>query len=100
MQGGGEMVLIEVSREKKIPILSSNKAGIEEGSTFGPVADFYVLGQMSGEMAVKILRDKVDPARIESKLQEPPLILVNRTSVEILGIQIREQQLENFRFVE
>ena len=41
MQGGGEEALIKVSLDKKIPVLSSNKAGIEQGSTFGPVADFY-----------------------------------------------------------
>ena len=50
MQGGGEQALIEISLDKKIPVLSSNKTGIEQGSTFGIVAVFYVLGQMSGEM--------------------------------------------------
>jgi len=100
MQGGGEKVLIEVSSEKKIPILSSNKAGVEAGSTLGPVADFFTLGKMSGEMAIQILRDKVDPAGLESKLQDPPLILVNRKSAEKLGIQFSGQQMQNFRFVE
>ena len=99
MQGGGENVLIEVSDKKKIPILSSNKAGVEAGSTLGPVADFFILGKMSGEMAVQILRNKVDPARLESKLQDPPLVLVNRKSANSLGIHISEQQLQNFRFV-
>ncbi len=41
MQSGGEEVLIEVSLAEKIPILSSNKKGIEVGVTFGPVADFF-----------------------------------------------------------
>ncbi len=40
MQGGGEEELIKISLDKKIPILSSNKKGIGQGSTFGPVADF------------------------------------------------------------
>ena len=100
MQGGGEEVLIEISREKKIPILSSNKAGVEAGSTFGTVVDFFTLGKMSGEMAVRILRDNVDPARIESKLQDPPLILVNRESADSLGIQFSEQQMQSLVFVD
>ena len=100
MQGGGEEVLIEVSREKKIPILSSNKAGVEAGSTLGTVADFFTLGKMSGQMAVQILRDNVDPARLESKLQDPPLILVNRESASSLGIQFSEQQLQSLLFVD
>ena len=100
MQGGGERALIEISFDKKIPILSSNKIGIEKGATFGPVADFYILGKMSGEMAVKILKENIDPARLQSKTQDPPLTLINRKSANILGIQIPEDQLKNFKYVE
>jgi len=99
-QGGGETALINISLQKKIPILSSNKIGIEEGSTFGPVADFYVLGRISGEMAVKILKENIDPARLQSKIQDPPLTLINRKSANVLGIQIPEEQLKNFKYVE
>jgi len=100
MQGGGERVLIRISLERKIPILSSNKIGIEEGSTFGPVADFYILGKMSGKMAVKILKKNTNPAMLQTKIHEPPLTLINRRSVAILGIEIPENKLENFQYVE
>lgn len=100
MQGGGERALIEISLDKKIPILSSNKIGIEEGSTFGPVADFYILGKMSGEMAVKILKENIAVVRLQSEIQDPPLTLINRKSANILGIQVPEDQLENFKYVE
>jgi len=99
MQGGGEEALIKVSLDKKVPILSSNKVGIEQGSTFGPVADFYVLGKMSGEMAARILREGVPPARLQSKIQDPPLILINGRSAEALGIRIPEEKLTNFQYV-
>ncbi|OUS23998.1 hypothetical protein A9Q99_25970 [Gammaproteobacteria bacterium 45_16_T64] len=88
MQGGGEKILIEASLAQKVPILSSNKNGIEMGSTFGPVADFYTLGKMSGEMASKILVDNIKPSALESKTQDPPLILVNKKSAEFLNIDI------------
>lgn len=99
-QGGGESALIDISLEKKIPIISSNKAGIIEGSTFGPVADFYTLGQMSGIMAVKILTKDIHPARIKSKIQDPPLVLVNKKNADALGIRIPFNELENLKFVE
>ena len=100
MQGGGEKALIEVSLDKKIPILSSNKTGIEQGSTFGVVADFYVLGQMAGEMAAKILQKNIRPTQLESRTQEPPLTLINRKSARLLGISIPEGELRNVEFVE
>ncbi len=99
-QGGGERALVEISRAKKIPILSSNKIGVEEGSTFGPVADFYTLGKMAGEMAVKILRDGISPARLQSKIMEPPLTLVNRDGIKRLGLTVPEHKLANLRYTE
>lgn len=100
MQSGGEQALIEVSLDKKVPILSSNKIGIEKGSTFGVVADFYVLGKMSGEMAVRILKENLRPEQLQSRIQEPPLILINRKSAELLGINIPEDELQNVKYVE
>ena len=100
MQSGGEQALIEVSLEKKIPILSSNKIGIEQGSTFGVVADFYVLGKMSGEMAVKILKENIRPTQLRSRIQDPPLTLINRTSARLLGVPIPENKLQNFEYVD
>jgi len=100
MQGGGEQALIEVSLDKKIPILSSNKAGIEQGSTFGVVADFYVLGRMSGEMAVKILKENIHPMRLKSRTQNPPLTLINRKSARILGISIPKDELRKVEYID
>ena len=99
MQGGGEAVLIKVSQKLKVPILSSNKNGVEAGSTFGPVADFYTLGYMSGKMAVEILVNKVKPTKMQSKLHQPPMILVNRRSLELLDITI-PASISNIKYID
>lgn len=90
MQGGGERALIELSQQHSIPILSSNKSGIEQGSTFGPVADFYTLGMMSGDMAGKILSGNVQPYNLTSQYQSPPTFLVNKQRLNKLGIVLPE----------
>lgn len=100
MQGGGEAALLETSLSQGIPILSSNKAGIEQGSTFGPVADFFTLGKMSGVKAAMILQESVAPAKLESELQNPPLVLVNRSSARQLGVKVPDALLTNIRWVE
>lgn len=91
MQSGGESALIEISLANKIPILSSNKQGVQQGSTFGVVADFYVLGKMSGLMASQILLDGKKPEAIHSKLQTPPTYLVNKKSLEKLAIKLPDK---------
>jgi len=88
MQGGGEKALIDISLENNLPILSSNKKGIEQGSTFGPAADFYTLGFMSGTKAVKILLKDKTPAQLESEFQNPPLVLLNKQSFQKLNLTV------------
>ncbi len=88
MQSGGEEALIKVSLSNKIPILSSNKKGIEQGSTFGVVADFYTLGKISGGMAAQILLENKTPESLQSKMQDPPTYLANRKSLNKLGISV------------
>ncbi len=99
MQGGGEKLLIDISLDKKIPIISSNKVGIEAGSTFGPVADFYTLGKISGQMAATILTQQLNPASLSSELQDPPLILINRSSAKKLGVSVPDN-VNNVSYVE
>ncbi len=88
IQSGGENKLIDISLKKGIPILSSNKKGIEQGATFGVVADFYILGKMSGKMAADILQRGVSPASIQSLTQTPPFYLANRQSINKLDIKL------------
>jgi len=91
MQSGGENTLIELSLLHNIPILSANKKGIEQGSTFGVVADFYQLGNISGKMAALILLDNISPDSLQSKLQDPPTYLFNKSSMKQLNISLPEQ---------
>ena len=88
MQNGGEKILIGLSLTHEMPILSSNKEGIRDGSSFGPVADFYTLGKLSGEMAVKILKGNKTPSQLVSKLQNPPQRLMNRDSLKKLNLVV------------
>jgi len=87
MQNGAERALIELANQHDIPMLSSNKKGIEQGSTFGPVADFYILGRMSGKMAVQILQGKAAPHTLVSEYQSPPTFLINKLRFNKLGLR-------------
>lgn len=98
LQNGGEEVLIDVASKTGIPILSSNKKGIEKGATFGPVADFYSLGRQSGHLAAEILMNGTEPRHLQSSLQKNPVFLINRTSIEQLNINTEKLSLFNHQW--
>lgn len=88
IQNGGEEVIIELANQYQLPILSSNKIGIQKGATLGPVVDFYALGKASGELAVEILKKKAKPSSLSSSYIEEPSILINRTKFLALGLTL------------
>lgn len=98
LQNGGEEILISIANQSNIPILSSNKTGIQQGATFGPVADFYQLGKQSGYLAAEILLDNKEPRHLQSSLQEQPTFLINRKSVERLGLDTRNLAKFNYQW--
>ncbi|WP_087018475.1 ABC transporter substrate-binding protein [Thaumasiovibrio subtropicus] len=100
MQSGGEDALITISLAKKIPILSSNKQGIVNGATFGPVADFYTLGKMAGVKAARILLENTLPTDLESEVQSPPHFLINLTSIKQLALPVPSHKQVTFTYTE
>jgi putative ABC transport system substrate-binding protein len=88
MQGGGEDILIEIAKQLNIPVISSNKKGIEKGAAFGPVADFNLLGRMSGIMAAKILTTSIKPFDLSTQQMPAPLIIINREAIARLNLKI------------
>ncbi len=87
IQTGGEEISIKIGLEKKIPVFSCNKEGIELGALAGNVADFKLLGKMSGIKAMIILSGG-DPSDIRSEKINGDYIFVNTESRKILGISL------------
>lgn len=98
MQSGGEEALIKVSLKNKIPIVSPNKSGIESGSTVGVVSDFYLLGKISGRKAGRILLEGKKPYELQTELQDPPIYLLNRSSLEKLGVDAGKVNIEGIKW--
>lgn len=88
IQNGGEEVIIELANQHRLPVLSSNKLGIQKGATLGPVVDFYALGKASGELAVEILKNKAKPSALSSSYIKKPSILINRKNFMALGLTL------------
>jgi len=91
---GGEETIIELAKQYKKPSFACNKEGILLGHLMGNVADFYVIGKISGRQAALILGG----ARPSSLLTESPaedyLILNTKTAAEI-GIEIPQYILDD-----
>lgn len=94
IQGGGEEIVIEFSKQFKKPTFTCNKDGVLKGALMGNVADFYTIGKLSGNKAGLILNG----AKPSSLLTESPFedyLLVNIKTAQEIGIDIPQYVLDD-----
>lgn len=79
-----------ITNENNIPVIVGEKAVVERGGLATYSVDYYKLGYMAGQQAVKILKDGKNPKDmpIEYLKIEDCELVINETSAKKLGITI------------
>ena len=91
---GAMGVIKQVVLEKRIPAIVGEPNMVENGGSITYGVNYYQLGKLTAEMAVKILKDVVKPSEIASiGLSEFDLI-INKKQLEEIGITIPSSLLE------
>lgn len=91
---GAMGVIKQVVLEKRIPAIVGEPNMVENGGSITYGVNYYQLGKLTAEMAVKILKDGVKPSEITSiGLSEFDLI-INKKQLEEIGIAIPSSLLE------
>lgn len=91
---GGEEVIIKLAKEHKKPSFACNKEGTLRGHLMGNVADFHVIGKISGRQASLILGGANPSSLLTESPAEDYLIINTKTAAEI-GIEIPQYVLDD-----
>lgn len=91
-----------VATENKIPTIVGECGMVENGglATYG--LDYYTIGYMAGEQAVKILNGDADPKdmAIEYVPKEKTTLMINKKTAEKLNITIPDSLKEKAKMIE
>ncbi len=91
---GGEETIIELAKQYKKPSFACNKEGTLRGHLMGNVADFYVIGRISGRQAALILGGAKPSSLLTESPAEDYLIINTKTASEI-DIDISQYMLDD-----
>ena len=80
--------LLGVAESKKVPTIAAEGDSVKRGATATYGIDYRRLGQQTGDMAVRILRDGADPATMPIEKQEKLELVVNPAAAQRAGITI------------
>ena len=78
--------LIEIQKEKKIPLAGTNSADVKSGALISYGADYFLLGQQAAVISAKILKG-ADPASFPVEFPEKFELSVNKKTAEIISFK-------------
>lgn len=83
--------IIGAAEAKKVPVIAGEGDSVKRGAaaTFG--IDYRALGEQTGQMAVKILKDGADPATMPVETQKEPKLVVNPGAAQKAGVTLPEE---------
>lgn len=85
--------VLVITNKYKIPVVSMNKQGVENGALAGLYADTYNLGRFTAPMVKQILIEKISPKQIDFGYISQPDIIVNLDAAKTLQYKFPAQVL-------
>ena len=80
--------VVQSAEDAKIPLIAGEGDSVANGglATYG--IDYFELGRQTGELAIKILTEKADPATMPVQSQSEYALTVNTTTLKAIGLEM------------
>lgn len=90
--------VVNVGKKAKIPVFASDTTSVERGALAALGFDYYKLGRLTGEMAIRILQGE-SPGAIPVGMLDTQDLYLNRTSAAAMGVTLPDALLETAKKV-
>ena len=94
VQDGGQDIILEFAKENAIPNFSCLKDEIIKGALVGNIADFYSIGEISGEKAAQVLGG-MNPSWLMTESPRTDYVIINLNRAEELNLTVSNEILNN-----
>lgn len=86
----GLSTVLKYGEDKSIPVFAAEGDSVENGAVATLGIDYEKLGYQTGEMAVKILKDKADPATLPVETASDISLIINPAAAKKQGLTFPE----------
>ena len=86
--------VLQVAEENQILVVVGEATSVENGGALTYGLEYEKLGYQTGQMAVKILTEGADPAKMAVEAQAQPQLVVNPAAAERMGSPIPQELLD------
>ena len=88
-------IVLQIANREKVPVVSMNKQGVENGALAALYADTYNLGRDTASMVRRIVSDDADPMSIDFQYIMEPEIILNLPAASSLGYEFPAEILSS-----
>ncbi|MCG8514253.1 MAG: ABC transporter substrate-binding protein [Halanaerobiales bacterium] len=86
--------VVMVAEEYQLPLIVGEEAMVARGGLATEGISYYQLGRQTGEMALKVLVEGVDPAGMPIESQQQTRLVINQSAAEKIGLVLTEHLTE------
>ncbi len=86
-------IVYEAALAKKVPVVAGEANMVRQGGNFTLAIDYYKLGEQTGRMAARVLRDGAKVSEMPVEQQENLSYYINKTACDAMGIAIPDDLL-------
>jgi putative ABC transport system substrate-binding protein len=90
--------VVNVGKKAGVPVFASDTTSVERGALAALGFDYYKLGRLTGEMAIRILKGE-SPGTIPVGTLDTQDLYLNRTSAAAMGVTLPDALLETAKKV-
>ncbi|MDI9471951.1 MAG: ABC transporter substrate-binding protein [Tissierellia bacterium] len=93
-------LVVEKTREMGVVTMGAERAHVESGILITDGIDYRELGRQTARMAIRILKEKANPAEMAVETLDNTELVINQMTKDLLGIEIPEDVLNRATIVE
>ncbi|MFW6600379.1 ABC transporter substrate-binding protein [Propionibacteriaceae bacterium Y2011] len=90
----GLAALVQIAEQRDILVVGAEAGTVESGAVATVGIDYGLLGQQTGEMAVRILKDGADPATTPVETSKEFELVINPGAAERMGVEIPQSVVD------
>lgn len=86
--------VLTYAEDRKIPVVCGDTDSVEAGATATVGLNYQTLGEQTGEMAIRILKDGADPASMPVESQKTFDLILNKQNASSIGLTFSNELID------
>jgi putative ABC transport system substrate-binding protein len=92
---GAFAAVVKIADENRLPLFAGNIPCVENGAIATYGVNYYNIGKMTGKLAARVLKEKLDPGLIAVEIESKADLVINLKAARNQGVSVPEELIKS-----